>query len=1709
MSGIERKLRYLNTRRRSILTSLASIEKFVASYQEERDEPEIAIRLEAIVSLWTEFNKVQADLETTDETPDALEQYLKERIEFENSYYKVKGFLSQRCPTPASMPTHNPPAQSHSNHVKLPDVKLPVFTGNYETWLNFHDLFVSLVHSSLELSSIQKFYYLRSSLAGEALKLIQTIPISATNYSVAWNLLVEHFQNPKVLKRNYVQALFDFPVIRRESPAELHSLVEKYEANVKVLKQLGESTEYWDILLIHFLSSRLDPVTRRDWEELSATQQNVTFKDLTDFIQRRVSVLQQMSSKQPEPQQAFQPRKPPNSRIGSHGAFQENRRRCLFCPEEHPIYMCQIFSRMPEEEKKKPVKRHQLCRNCFRKGHMSRDCPSENCCRRCNSRHHTQLCTTTTSNQGRSTNAAVTTSDARSSNPTASGATPTDPPTSSSASRAASITMNAAHSGVTSCNSQQTTRSKVLLATAVVIIVDDAGKEHFARALLDSGSECCFATSQLSQMMNVKRTRVDVPVAGIGKSALKVKHQFRAVIKSRNSDYTTSVDLLILPKVTMDLPSTNIDVTRWDIPSNINLADPAFFQSSTVDIVLGAEIFFDLFSVPGRITLDESLPLLANSVFGWVVSGRTAQNLPHTSVRCNVSTVADLQTYMEKFWKIEEDASATNYSPDETACEEFFQRTVTRDASGRYIVRLPFKESMVQRLGDNQKSALHRFRLLENRLSRDASIAQQYREFMSEYLQLGHMAPLSTFAKEIHPKYYLPHHPVIRESSTTTKLRVVFDASSKTSSGISLNDALLVGPIVQDDLRSIVMRSRTHEIVLIADAEKMYRQVRHFPEDYAYLCIFWRLAPDQPIQTFVLQTVTYGTASAPYLATRVLKQLANDEAANYPIAAQVVENDFYVDDLFTGAATATETLELREQLDGMLSRGGFTMRKWASNCEAVLEGIPLENRALQHSIDLDRDQTIKTLGLHWEPGTDHLKYKIDIQLPPNTILTKRLTLSYIAQLFDPLGLVGPVVVTAKAFMQTLWTLRDENGKVFEWDRELPASLKDRWCAYHSDLPTLNELRINRFVLLPNSFEIELHVFSDASDIGYGTCAYLRSIDRQGQIKVALLTSRSKIAPLKRQSTPRLELCGALLSAELYQRIAASLHFSFTTVFWTDSTTVISWLRVTPSTWTTFVANRVSKIQHATQNCGWNHIAGLQNPADVISRGCLASEIVHNKLWWGGPDWLRKEKEYWPVPGQQCGSTDDCNSERRKTAAAFASATTTPSFIDEYAGTFSNYSKMIRITAYWRRFFSILRSPKEDRTFSFLTTDELKTAEHALIRLLQQQCFPDEWRRLQSGQHIAKSSRLRWFHPMLSSNDNVIRIGGRLGQSTLHDDFKHPILLPGAHRLSTLLLSSYHERLLHAAPQLMVNTVRLKYWLLGGRSAARQVVHKCVTCVRARPKLIEQFMSELPAARVTAARPFSRVGIDFWGPIQLQPRHRRDAPIKAYVAVFVCFATKAVHLELVANLTTAKFLQAFRRFVARRGLCSDVYTDNGKNFVGAANELKRLVRSREHKDQVAQECTENGIRWHFNPPKGSHFGGLWEAAIRSAQKHFMRVLGSRLVAYDDMETLLAQIECCLNSRPLTPMSEDPSDLDPLTPGHFLVGSALKAVPDVSVLSVPYNRLTQLRCVACIMVYCNREIISDVLIRDNQSKIAVYAQRVKRVTLIGIDVPFDPS
>lgn len=1455
---------------------------------------------------------------------------------------------------------------------------------------------------------------------------------------MAWNLLVDHYQNPTILKQSYVDSLFEFPSLKRESASELHSLVEKFEANVRVLKQLGEKTEFWGILLIKMLSSRLDPTTRRDWEEYATSKDNVSFNDLTTFIQRRVNVLQTIN-KSTEVLSQGAPKKSVSRSVASHGASQPNYRKCLVCSDHHPLYQCVVFSKMTLEDKEKDVRRHQLCRNCLRKGHQARECPSSSTCRKCRSRHHTQLC------PGETHPASANSRTVESAPPKPTSAPIVEDPTRNSAS---------AISEPVSCASSGQKRKSVLLATAVVTLIDDNGTEHFARALLDSGSECCFMVESLAQQIKAKRTKIQVPITGIGQSSTYARHKLQSTIRSRVSGYSTAVEFLVLPKVTVNLPSTSIDVSSWEIPDGIQLADPSFYDTRPVQLVLGAEIFFDLFKVSGRIQLGESLPNLVNSVLGWVVSGVTSNCQSRTSVTANVATTADLHRLMEKFWSIEEGNDKNHYSVEEAACEAHFRRTVSRSPEGRYIVRLPLKQDALMNLGDNRRSALRRFHLVENRLSRNPELGTQYREFMREYEELGHMQQVHNYENPPSRCYHLPHHAVIREDSTTTKVRVVFDASCRTPEGSSLNDALMVGPIVQEDLRSIIMRSRTHPIMLIADIKQMFRQIRFDEQDAPLQRIVWRPSSEAPMSTYELNTVTYGTASAPFLATRVLRQLSEDEQDRFPEAAEVLRMDFYVDDLFSGGNTVEETIALRRQLDSLLSAGGFELRKWASNVDAVLEDVPLDNKALKTSVDLDRDQCIKSLGLHWEPATDHLRYKIGLPPINDTPLTKRIALSQIARLFDPLGLVGPVITSAKLFMQALWTLKSNEGHTWGWDQELPSSYKERWLAYTSELPLLNDLRIERCILCSNSISIQLHFFSDASENAYGACCYIRSCNSVGETKTALLTAKSKIAPLKQQSIPRLELCGALLAAELYEKVAASLKITTETYFWVDSTIVICWLSSTPSAWTTFVANRVSKIQLSTQNCRWNHVSGHQNPADHISRGLPAENLLNNDLWWKGQPWLSLDKEFWPL--QQPMNDSEYNSipEARKPPTTAITATAEPSFM--FVSKYSSYNKMLRITAYCRRF--ILHCQRNSRpSTTIITSEEMTGAEMTLIRLVQQQTFAAEWKQLQQSMPVSSKSRIRWFHPFLSS-DQLIRIGGRLKQTQQPFETKHQILLPSTHSISTLLIRSLHETHLHAAPQLLLNILRLKYWITGARSLARKITQHCVVCVRARPKLVQQFMAELPVERVTATRPFTITGIDYWGPISLKPIHRRAAPGKAYVAVFVCFTTKAVHLELVGDLSTAKFIQALRRFVARRGLCAEIFSDNGRNFIGAANELRQMIQSNQHQQAIIEECASNGIRWRFNPPKASHFGGLWEAAIQSAQKHFVRALGTQTLCIEVMQTLLTQIECCLNSRPIVPLSDDPSDFEPLSPGHFLTGSSLKAVPDVNVTTSPMNRLS---------------------------------------------------
>ncbi|XP_036347054.1 uncharacterized protein LOC118756397 [Rhagoletis pomonella] len=344
-------------------------------------------------------------------------------------------------------------------------------------------------------------------------------------------------------------------------------------------------------------------------------------------------------------------------------------------------------------------------------------------------------------------------------------------------------------------------------------------------------------------------------------------------------------------------------------------------------------------------------------------------------------------------------------------------------------------------------------------------------------------------------------------------------------------------------------------------------------------------------------------------------------------------------------------------------------------------------------------------------------------------------------------------------------------------------------------------------------------------------------------------------------------------------------------------------------------------------------------------------------------------------------------------------------------------------------------------------------------MIQRVHLASDYKALVTSKEIAASSDLYSLMPFIDE-DGLMRVGGRLENSSLNFESKHPIILPKGHELTEALIDHFHRKMLHGGPQAVLASIRLQYWPIGGRKAVAKVINKCIRCFRVKPKTAEHLMGNLPADRVQANRAFLVTGMDFCGPFLYRSEVRNKPAIKCYICLFVCFSTKAVHLELVSDLSTPSFIAALKRFICTRGKPKTLWSDNATNFVGAKNELaelKQLFFNDQNRQAIHQQCLDDGIDFRFIPPRSPHFGGLWEASVKTAKFHFWRVVGLSVLNFDELRTLVVEISAVMNSRPLCPLTENPEDLDVLTPAHFLIGSAFTALiePDVSVLNI--NRL----------------------------------------------------
>lgn len=1408
--------------------------------------------------------------------------------EFAESYVSLKTelleLLEERKPKGDPLNT----TFNSSRSVKLPKLELPKFSGQYHNWVDFKNEFQSMILEDASLNDIDRFRFLKSALTEAPRMIISNMEISEENFRTAWKALCDRYDNASLIFRSHINQLLSLQGASGSSSQGCRTLLDKAQAHYRSLAALGSAQEIADNFLITIIMSKLDSKAQSKWEE-QATTKIASWDEFSKFLERYSISLERLGQNQKQQQHATV------EKSGSFGKKPKtntvltstNKTECPKCRKsDHTILKCPVFAALTPSARFDEAKALKLCIACLVSEHSSRFCKGR--CSKCSRRHHELLHFPERKSDG----------DSKSG--------------------------DNLHTSLLAARFLKETQ--VLLASVTVMVYDNVGDLVPCNAVLDSGSTDHYMSDRFARLVNAPRTRCDTLSGGIGSCVVQSKGKCTIAFTSRfgtSRDFT--INPTILQRVTGAFPPDSFEVDGWTIPPHLSLADPNFNVPKHIDLLIGGGLFWRLLTLE-KIELGPDLPMLFGTDIGWIVVGPYVPSFPsQTSLLAR--SCADTEDFHEapsldelvnRFWEVDSfsDTSAIPLKPADQSCEDQYALSTRRDESGRYFVRLPFK-SDPSKLGKSLDIATRRFLNLERKLDRQPDVKQQYSDFIREYEQLGHLEVLSDFNLD-EPHCFLPHHCVLKPTSSSTKLRVVFDASCKTSNGISLNDTLHPGPKLQNDLFITLLRFRLHPFVATADIQKMYRQVYIDPPDSNFQLILWRNKCSEPLKILRLRTVTYGTAPGAYLSIRTLYKLAEDEGKDFPEGARFLRECFYVDDAMIGAETVESLKSGLKQLTELLGRGRFRLSKFCSNSTDVLVDIPPESQ--EKFLTIDDHSIVKALGMIWQPDLDVFRFTVK-PTKCQAGVTKRAVLSEVAKVFDPLGFLCPVVAKVKVFLQLLWKLRPK----LDWDTPLPSEISELWLKFVEELVAIKDVVIPRFVYDGARHKsIQIHGFSDASEMAYGACVYVRVVHVDGHVSAHLLTAKSRVAPTKTLTIARLELCAATMLYDLVQRLSSEV-FHETPIdevfYWTDSSIVLSWLNAPASSWATFVAHRVARIQANSTIFQWCHVPSESNPADLVSRGLSATELVSCELWWKGPRFLREKHVMFPDQFVLPGAIEDVEEFRpvKRVLLTHKVVDLTGNMRFPYG-----YRGACRSFAYVLRFIDRCRNPtmskaQRKRAVSDLdslvrqsapTVEQEIQGEEALIRVVQRSRFHAEYSCLVRGTHVPSDSPLRNLAPFVDDDTGLLRVGGRLRHCDIPIDAKHQILLPKDHVLTRLLFTYYHQsKLFHAGPQTVLMAIRSRYWPIGGLQLARAVVSKCVWCFRMHPKLMSQLMGQLPRDRTVPQdiKPFVVSGVDFAGPLKVRHHIRCKQQKEVHLALFVCFVTKAVHIELVPDRSTEAFV----------------------------------------------------------------------------------------------------------------------------------------------------------------------------------------------------------
>jgi hypothetical protein len=1227
---------------------------------------------------------------------------------------------------------------------------------------------------------------------------------------------------------------------------------------------------------------------------------------------------------------------------------------------------------------------------------------------------------------------------------------------------------------------------------------------------MDDGSDTSYLRKEVLELLGIRGTPGQLEIATITDEVVADSERAEVTIENMEGNLRRRISVWTMPDI-----CTNLRIIDWaTIKARYEHLSEIPFPSShggkTVDMLLGSD-YPEL-----MVCLDEKIgdpgePIARKTPLGWTCVGRIktkANQLRKSSFCTNLKSIVQPQPIDEELralWNQDliDYGEVEHFSEWEKKAMEKTAATL-RYVGDRYEVGIPWKN---QRPGlpDNREAAEKRLRSLEASFKKRPEVKEQYREAFKKNIEKGYISKISQ-EKAAEEGWYLPHFAVIKQDKQTTKVRIVYDAAAKYE-GCSLNDEMFPGPNLQRDIVDILLNFRRRPVGLVGDIKEMFSQIALKEEDQRYHRLLWRdLEPNRPMETYEAVRLVFGDRASPYLAMYILKEQAKKAAEQHPTASQVIQNYTYMDDVMSSFETTLIARQMRDELQTVVGPAGFSIRKWGSNSGAVLEGLNEDEKASGVKIKENELPSVKTLGVWWDAEADTFTYSV--KLETHSIKTKRKLLSIVASIFDPFQFLAPIVIRGKIALQLAWMAGTG------WDETLPPDVLKSVNKWTENMIAAQDLRLTRCYRgrpIQDVKQSSIHIFTDASKEAYAAVAYIRFVYIDNSIEIAFVAAKARVTPLRAVSIPRLELMGAILGVRLARVIAKNLqepigeHF-----FWSDSTDVIYWVKGQSRRFKPFVANRIAEIHEHTTPQQWRHVPGIINSADDATRGLNATEMNPESRWCSGPAFLRKTEAAWPIqkigspvlePGvskeAQCEEKQVTQIQCHNTRAVIATSVLP-------LNRFSDWIRLRNVVAWMLCLSRVI--PRRKKEMMAFTPKELRKAEVMILREVQRQIFGEDLQKIGDNK-AGYRGNLQGLSPFIDE-DGLLRVGGRLNCKDLSYDTRHPIILPKQHHVTELIITYLHEKGCHVrGTNGLLADVRERYWPIHGREVIKRIGRNCIECKKQKKRLCGQVMAPLPTLRTEIPlRAFAHCGVDYGGPFNVKiTRNRRE---KRYLCLFTCLSSRAVHLEIAFGLDTASFLNALSRMTARRGRPLEMVSDNGTNFIGAERELRELLSQWDQK-QISRNLAENDINWHFNPPLGSHHGGIFEIMIKAVKRGLRAILGDACITDEELLTAVTEVEGLLNSRPLTYCGKDPKDETILTPNHFLIGQAGGRLAPAVTDEVAFNprnrwRYTQ-ELVRKVWVRWQREYLS---LLQNRSKWQIEQENLKTGDIVLMADPANP-